>query len=108
MSENIAPIGMRISNCTAGAPCGFGRAHGHYQNTTLSATTATIAHAPNSAGCSNQRTPWLSMRGVSEYTSPARVFRSGGAVARLIRMVTMKHADQAKIAVQKFCAISLG
>ena len=33
---------------------------------------------------------------------------TGGLVAKLTTIVTMKHALHAKIAVQKFCAISLG
>src|SRR5215472_3481764 len=47
-------------------------------------------------------------RAVSEYTNPVSLPGSGARVARLTRMVTTKQAVQAKMAVQKFCAISLG
>src|ERR1700729_3292957 len=108
MPANIVPMGIRISNCIAGAPCGLRELHVHYQNTIFKMTTATMAQAPNGAGRSNQRRWRSATRGVSEYTNPFKVAGSGAAVARLTRMVTTKHTTQAKIAVQKFCAISLG
>ena len=44
---------------------------------------------------------------VNEYTDPTGCLSSRARVHHLMPMVTEKHAHQAEIAVQKFCAISL-
>src|SRR5262245_2955587 len=47
-------------------------------------------------------------RAVNEYTSPLSSLSGRGDVIRLTTIVTRKQTVQASIAVQKFCAISLG
>ena len=46
--------------------------------------------------------------GVSEWTRPTSYASGRGRVARLTTTATMKFVQKAKMAPQKFCAMSLG
>src|SRR5262249_31967929 len=78
------------------------------KNTTLSARIAASTIVPSTAGRSYQTSCASRGFSVSEYTRPASSRSARGAVIRLTRIVTTKQTVHAAIAVQKFCAISLG
>src|SRR5436305_2923269 len=84
------------------------RGHNSYQNTTFSSKVIPNTMIARTPGRMYQARFSCLGFSVSEYTRPTNSFSSRGFVKALIAIVMRKHVVHAKIAVQKFCAISLG
>src|ERR1041385_8063921 len=88
-----APMGIRRS---------FIAAHQKIAFRIASATPTINASGP---GLLYQGSEWSRGMSVQPYTRPRNSSSGFGLLARLNRIVTVKHTDHAKIAIQKFCAI---
>ena len=82
--------------------------HSDYQKMMFKITAITSTTIPSVAGRAYQLFASSCAFSVSEYTNPTKSFSSRGFVTKLITIVTTKQVVHAQIAVQKFCAISLG
>ena len=95
----IALLGLSLGGYFVARAAGYeSRLATVIASTIIPSVTGRTYHAP----------PSSFGRSVSEYTKPTRSRSSRGAVNRLTTIVTTKQVVQAKMAVQKFCAISLG
>src|ERR1019366_6790236 len=82
--------------------------HLSYQKIQLRTTRAVSTTTASTAGFWYHASPTSFGLSVSAYTNPLSSPSGRGFVSTEMRIVTVKHVVQAKIAVQKFCAISLG
>src|SRR5207253_2541827 len=86
-------------------PTGFRKSSMLHQKIAFNAITAAPTINPNTAGLRYHGSPESLGTKVRPYTRPSNSFSTRGTVARLTTIVTTKHAVQAKIAIQKFCAM---